>query len=267
MPWRPKIVAARREVRARHVRASSSTLMSGFAISATVALMISPQVVRRHVRGHADRDAARAIDQPVREARGQHRGLFLRAVVVVLPVDGLLLEIVEHLRGQAGHAHFGVAHGRRGVAVHRAEVALPVDERVAQREVLRHAHHRVVHGGVAVRMVLADDVADDARGLLVGAVEVVAQLVHGEQHAPMHGLEAVAHVGQRAPHDDRHRVGEIRPVRISSAMSTCTRLPPSGMGGGLEGVSIRCSLPVWAGRIHPARLSKRARARSKDAGN
>ena len=63
---------------------------------------------------------------------------------------------------------------------------------------------------VAVRVVFTDDVADDARRLLVGPVPVVAELAHGVQHAPMHGLQTIAHVGQRAPDDDAHRVVEIR---------------------------------------------------------
>jgi hypothetical protein len=48
-------------------------------------------------------------------------------------------------------------------------------------------------------MVFTDHVADDARGLLVRLVAVVAELVHGEQHAAMHRLEAVAHIRKRAP--------------------------------------------------------------------
>ena len=108
------------------------------------------------------------------------------------------------------HAHFGVAHGGRRVAVDGAEVALAVDEQVAHRERLRHADDRVVDRDVAVRVVLADDVADDARGLLVGAVVVVAELAHRVQHAPVHGLQPVADVGQRAADDHAHRVVEIR---------------------------------------------------------
>jgi hypothetical protein len=50
-----------------------------------------------------------------------------------------------------------------------------------------------------VRVVLTDHVADDARRLLVGPVPVVVQLVHREQHAPVHRLEAVARVGQARP--------------------------------------------------------------------
>jgi hypothetical protein len=72
-------------------------------------------------------------------------------------------------RSRARQARLGVAVGRRRVAVDRAEVALAVDERVAHREVLREADHRVVDAGVAVRVVLAEHVADDRGALLVRA--------------------------------------------------------------------------------------------------
>ena len=67
-------------------------------------------------------------------------------------------------------AHLGVAHRRRRIAVDRAEIALPVDQRQAHGEILRHAHQRVVDRLVAVRMVFTDDVADDARRLAVRLV-------------------------------------------------------------------------------------------------
>jgi len=75
---------------------------------------------------------------------------------------------------------------------------------------LRHAHDGVVHGRVAVRVILADHIADDARRFLVGLVILIAELAHCVQHAPVHGLEAVAHVGQRAADDHAHGVVEIR---------------------------------------------------------
>ena len=137
----------------------------------------------------------RAIDQQVWNSSRQDRRLALALVVVRDEIDGLLVDVGQELLRDLGHAHFGVAHGRRGVAVDGAEVALAVDEQVAHRERLRHADDRVVDRDVAVRMVLTDDVADDARGLLVGAVVVVAKLAHGVQHAPMHGLQSVSDVG------------------------------------------------------------------------
>ena len=116
--------------------------------------------------------------------------------------------------GDLGAAHFGVAHGRRRIAVDRAEIALPVDQRRAHGKVLRHAHKRVVDRLVAMRMVFADDVADDARGFAIGLVPVVAVLVHRKENAAMHRLQTVAHIGQRALHDHAHRVVEIGALQL-----------------------------------------------------
>jgi hypothetical protein len=168
------------------------------------------EVVRRNVGGHAHGDTRGTVDQKIREARRHDRRLGFGPVVVRDEIDRFFLDVREQLARDARHAHFGVTHGRRRIAVDRTEVALPVDEQVAHREVLRHAHERVVHGVVAVRVVLADDVADDARGFLVGLVPVVAELAHRMKDAAMHGLETVANVGQRAADDDAHGVVEIR---------------------------------------------------------
>jgi hypothetical protein len=63
-----------------------------------------------------------------------------------------------------------------------------VDQCVAHREVLRHAHERVVDRLVAVRVVLAHDLTDDLRALDVLAVRLQAHLVHHVQNAAMDRL-------------------------------------------------------------------------------
>ena len=147
--------------------------------------------------------------------RGQDRRLLERAVVGERPVDRFLVDVVaEHLLREAREADLGVAHRGRRVAVDRAEVALPVHERLGHREVLRHPDDRVVDRRVAVRVVLAHDVADESGRLLVGPVVPVRLLPHPEEDAAVHGLEAVAHVGERAPDDDGHRVVEIAPLDL-----------------------------------------------------
>ncbi len=103
----------------------------------------------------------------------------------------------------------GVAHRRRGVAVDGAEIALPVDQRHAQAERLRHADHGVVDRRVAVRVVLAHHLADDAGGLAVRLVVGEAALVHAVQDAAVHRLQPVARVRQRPADDDRHGVVEV----------------------------------------------------------
>jgi hypothetical protein len=148
--------------------------------------------------------------QAVRYARRQDRGLGLRLIVVRVEIDGLFVDVRQQLAREPRHAHFGVAHGRRRIAVHRPEISLAVHQQVAHRKRLGHAHDGVVHGRIAVRMVFADHIADHTRTLLVGAVEIVAQLAHGVEHPPVHGLQAVAHVGQRAPHDHAHGVIQVR---------------------------------------------------------
>ena len=120
------------------------------------------EVVRRNVGGHAHRDARRSIDQQVRVTRRHDARLGERFVIVRNEVDGLAVEVREQFPGDARHAHLGVTHRRRHVAIDRAEIALAVDQQIAHGERLRHAYDGVVHGGVTVRVVLTDDVADDA---------------------------------------------------------------------------------------------------------
>ena len=118
--------------------------------------------MRRDVGGHANRDSGTAVDQQVREPARQDRRLGGASVVVGREVDGLLVDVAHHLHGQLRHASLGVPHRGRGVVARRAEVSLPVDERVAKRPRLCEADQGVVDRAVAVRVVLTHDVADDA---------------------------------------------------------------------------------------------------------
>jgi hypothetical protein len=85
-------------------------------------------------------------------------------------VDRVLVEVGHHHLGERLEAGFGVPVGRGRVAVDRAEVALAVDQGVPHAEVLRQAHQCVVRGRVAVRVVVADDFADDFGALAIRAV-------------------------------------------------------------------------------------------------
>ena len=100
------------------------------------------QIVAGDVGRHAHGDTAAAIDQQIGEARRQDRRFALGIVVVVAEIDGVLVEIVQKRSGDLFHAHFGVTHGGGHIAVDRAEIALPIDQRHAHGKVLRHAHQR-----------------------------------------------------------------------------------------------------------------------------
>ena len=166
------------------------------------------EVVRRDVRRHPDCDAGGAVDEQVREPGRKHGGLALGAVVVRDEVDRVLVDVAQQLGGHRGEPRLGVALGGRRVAVDVAEVALRVDERVAERERLRHADEGVVDRLVAVRVVLPHHVADDAGALDPLAVRLQPELVHRVQHAAVHRLQPVPRVGKRARDDHAHRVVE-----------------------------------------------------------
>ena len=172
------------------------------------------QVVRRDVGRHADGDAGRSVDQQVRKRRRENGRLFGGLVVVRDEVDGLLVEIRHHVVGERFEPRFRVPHRRRRVAVDRSEIALPVHQRVAHVEVLRHADERVVDGGVAVGMEIAHHLADDLRALAIAARGRQPHRLHAVQHAAMRGLQAVAGVGQRSSNDYAHGVIHVRTLHL-----------------------------------------------------
>jgi hypothetical protein len=95
----------------------------------------------------------RAVDQQVGNGRRQHRRFLQPVVEVQRRIDRFLVDVRQHFVGDLRHPAFGVPVRRRAVAVDRAEVALAVDERIPHAPFLGHAHQRVVHGLVAVRVV------------------------------------------------------------------------------------------------------------------
>ena len=165
--------------------------------------------MRRDRGRHADRDPARAVRQQVREQPGEDLGLLFLAVVGRAKLDRAVVEAGHQLHRDGRQPGLGVAIGRGVIAVDIAEIPLPVDERVAEREILREADHRVIDALVAVRVIFADHVADDARRLLVGAGRIEPEQAHRPQQPPVDGLQPVADVGQRPRGDGRQRIDEI----------------------------------------------------------
>ena len=90
-------------------------------------------IVRRDRGRHADRDALRAVGQQIGKRARQHHRLVLRAVIGRPEIDGVLVDAVEQEARDLGQPRLGVAHGGRVIAVDIAEIALPVDQRIALR--------------------------------------------------------------------------------------------------------------------------------------
>src|SRR5216684_2211059 len=169
-----------------------------------------PQIVWRNVGGHADCDAARAIDQKIWNARRQHHRFFAGLIEIGNEINGFFFQVGQNIFADFRQARFRVPHRRGWIAINGSEISLSIDQRVAHVEVLRLPHQRRVNHRFAVRMVVAGSVAANFCALAVAAIGGQAQIVHGHQDAALHRLQAVAHVGERARDDYAHRVVEIR---------------------------------------------------------
>ena len=138
------------------------------------------KVVWRDVGGHADGDATGAIDQEIGDDGGEELGLHFGVVEVGLEIDRFFVDILHHGAGDFGEARFGVTHGGGRVSVDGAEIALTVDERVAEGEGLRHADQGVVDGAFAMGVIFTEHVTADASAFAGGAIPLEAHFAHGK---------------------------------------------------------------------------------------
>ena len=166
-------------------------------------------IVRRDAGRHADRDTRGAVGEQVRKPRRQNDRLVVFAVIGRAEIDSVLVDAVEHRLRHRRQPALGVAHRRGVIAVDITEIPLTVDQRVALREILGEADQRVIDRQLAMRVELADHVADDASAFLVARGGIEAQLLHRMQDAAMDRLQPVAHIGQGTRHDRRQRIGQI----------------------------------------------------------
>ena len=141
--------------------------------------------MRRNFRRHAYRDSVGAVDQQIRNARGKDVGLDFATVVVGVEVDGVFVDIFEQRRGNLRKLGFGVTVGRRRISVNRAEISLAENQRITHRPGLRQANQSVIHGEIAVWMVLAHDFADDAGAFARRPVGVQPHLLHCVKYSAM----------------------------------------------------------------------------------
>ena len=151
--------------------------------------------MRRDAGRHPDRDPRRAVREQVGEQPGEQLGLLILAVIGGAVVDRILVEPVHQVDRDLRQPCLGVAIRRGVIAVDITEIALPVDERIPHRERLGEADHRIVDRLIAMRVVFADDVADDARAFLVPLRRVELQQPHRPEQPAMDGLQPVAHIG------------------------------------------------------------------------
>ena len=161
-------------------------------------------VVTKELGGSTDAELAAAVarspvEQYKRQTRWQLRGFFGGAVVIGHEVHRAFVDFIQQQAGDARQPGFGVTHGGGAVAVAAAKVALSVDQRVALRKILRHAHQGVVGRLIAVRVKPAQHVAHHARAFYwarrAAAAHPKPHALHGIKQTALHGFLAVAAVG------------------------------------------------------------------------
>ena len=173
-----------------------------------------PQVVRRYLGRHPDRDSVGAVHEQIREGRRQNRRFLGRLVVIRDEVDRVTVDVRHQVVGERLEPGLGVAHRGRRVAVHGAEVPLLVHQGVAHVEGLCEADQRVVNAAVAMGMEVPHHLADDLGALAVGAVRRQPHRPHAVDDAAVGRLQAVPHVGEGAADDYAHGVIHVRPAHF-----------------------------------------------------
>src|SRR4051812_28785355 len=75
------------------------------------------EIVRRDVRRHANGDAAGTIYQQVRELGRENRRFLFGAIVIWLEVDGVLVDVPEHLECLSREPRFRISISSWRIAV------------------------------------------------------------------------------------------------------------------------------------------------------
>ena len=184
--------------------------MSGLVNLRANAVNDLAEIVRRHVRRHADRNARAAVDEQIWKCRRKNRRLGQALVVVRDEIHRVLVHVGHQHRAEMRQPRLGVTHRRRRIIFHRTEIAFAIHQLLAHRPRLRHVDERRINHRLAVRMVVAGSVAADLRAFIRLASGEQRQLVHRVKDAPLRGFQPVADVGQRTRNDHGHRIVEER---------------------------------------------------------
>ena len=126
-----------------------------------------------------------------------------------MKINRILVDVGQNLLRNLPESNFRVTHRGWRIAVYGTKVTLAVHQRIAQRPILGHADHGVVHRGVPVRVVLTQYFPHYPRRFLVRTSGGVSHLVHSKQYPTVHRLKAVSHIRQRPGNNHRHRIIDV----------------------------------------------------------
>ena len=146
------------------------------------------KVVRHHVGSHTHGNTRRTVDEQLWYTCRQYGWFLQRVIKIVSEVYRFFFNVFHHSLAQLLHTGFGITHCGRAIAILAAIVSLAINHHVAHAPWLRHSHHGIIYGSIAVRVVLTKYLTYYTRALLIWFVESISEFVHGEKHTAMHGL-------------------------------------------------------------------------------
>ncbi len=164
------------------------------------------QIMGWNVTSHTNCNSRCPIYEEVGYQGRQDRGFLERGIVVGSEINRLFVQIGEKLMGQLVLSDFCVSHGRWWISIHRTKVSLTINQGMTHRKMLSHTHKSIIYCGIAMGMILTNDVTDNAGGFFVGLVPVVTQLPHGIEYASVHRLEPIAHIWKGSAYDNAHGI-------------------------------------------------------------
>ena len=154
------------------------------------------EIVRRHICRIACRNTGRTIYQHDRKRNRQYGRFIFRIIKVRCHFNGVFIEVIFHDLRYFGKTHFGVTHGSCRVIIDGTVVAMHVDQRKADLPVLRHTHHRIINGGITMRVVVADDKTDCLGRFAIGMVPGVSIVIHRIENTALHRFQSVTGIRQ-----------------------------------------------------------------------
>ena len=168
-----------------------------------------PQIMRRDIRRHTDRDTGCTVYEKIRKSGRKHSRLLLRLVKVGGKINGILVDVRRHLHGDPAQTRLCITHRRSAVAVHGTEVSMTVHERISCRPFLRKIDKSSVDGAVSVGMIFTHCITDDTRALTMRFVGTVVQFDHGVEDPSLHRLQAVPHIREGTGSDNAHGIIDV----------------------------------------------------------
>ena len=168
------------------------------------------QLMWRDICCHPYCDTGSTVYKQVWKTCRQYDWFSFRSIVVILVVNGVFIDVPKNLHGNFRHSCLGVTHCCRCVPIDRSEVSMPIYKHVPEVEVLRHTYHRVVNGGVTMRVILPDYFPYDTGGFLVGLIRCHAQIVHCIQNTAMNWFQSVPYIRQGTGYNYTHGIVKER---------------------------------------------------------